>query len=170
MNPHVVLEGGRADRPSGAVQDYLMALYALERRAAGPVRTGKLAAAVGVTMPSAVKMGKRLAALGLAEREPRRGLRLTQAGRAVARGALRRRRVLETFLIDRLGSSIARAGEETAGLGHVVSDELIERMWVSLGRPPRDRRGNRIPDAGPEERVQAELRNGHRLDARGRAR
>jgi DtxR family Mn-dependent transcriptional regulator len=126
-----------------------MAVHALEGLVDRPVGSRDLAAAVRVTVPSAVKMGKRLAALGLAERTPRRGLRLTPAGRVVARSALRRQRVLEAYLIERLGSPIARVEEEAGRLRHVVSEEIIERMWVALGRPVRDPRGaDPIPVAG----------------------
>lgn len=155
MSARVRSGGPRAGRPSGAVQDYVVAVYALESVARGPVGTGELALALRVTTPSAVKMGKRLAALGLAERAPRRGLCLTHAGRVVARSALRRRRVLEIYLIERLGAPIARVEEEAGRLGHVVSEELIESMWVALGRPLRDIRGEPIPVAGAAQALEA---------------
>lgn len=147
MRPRLRSGGPCAGRPSGAVQDYVMAVYALETVGGGLVGTRDLAARVRVTAPSAVNMGKRLAALGLAEQAPRRGLRLTPAGRVVARSALRRQRVLETLLIEQLGSTCARAEEDADRLRRVVSDELIERLWVALGRPLRDPRGNPIPAA-----------------------
>lgn len=85
MSPRVRPGGARAGRPSGAVQEYVMAVHALESLVDRPVGSCNLAAAVRVTVPSAVKMGKRLPALGLAERTPRHGLRLTPAGRVVTR-------------------------------------------------------------------------------------
>src|SRR5262247_930274 len=66
-----------------AVQDYLKAIYALES-AGERVTTSALAERMGVSAPSATAMTKRLAELGLVEREPYRGGVLTANGRRAA--------------------------------------------------------------------------------------
>lgn len=85
MSPRVTPGAARAVRPSGAVQEYVMAVRAQESRADRPVGSCNLAVAMRVTVPSAFKMAKRLPDVGLAERTARHGLRLTPAGRVVAR-------------------------------------------------------------------------------------
>lgn len=146
-----------AGRPSGAVQDYVLAIRALEILGTDLVGTGEIASAVGVASPSAVKMAKHLEALGLAERAPRRGLRLTPAGRRVARSTLRRRRVLEAYLVQRLGVPPGCVDEEATRLAYVVSEGLIGRMSVDLARFTGD--GDRAP-VPPGER--SAYRNGYR--------
>lgn len=143
-----------------------MAVYSLQGVADDPVGTGDLAGRLGVTTPSAVKMGKRLAILGLATRSPRRGLRLTPAGRGVALSALRRRRVLETYLVERLGSPLAQVDEEASQLGHAISDEVVERMWIALGRPPDDAHGDPIPRGASDRRALDDLAVDNDISAR----
>lgn len=146
MSPRVRSGETSAGRPSGAVQDYVVAIRALELLRPDPVGTAAIATAVGVTSPSAVKMAKHLEALGLAERAPGRGLRLTPAGRRIARSTLRRQRVLEAYLVQRLDWPPERVDEEVAGLAYVVSEGLIERMRIDLARSTRDR--DRVPPGG----------------------
>src|SRR5688572_8061413 len=100
-----------------AVQDYLKAIYALE--AAGQkATTSALAARMGVSAPSATAMTKRLAEQGLVERAPYRGVVLTEEGRRGALEVLRHHRLLERYLVDRLGLSLDQVHVEADRLEH----------------------------------------------------
>jgi DtxR family Mn-dependent transcriptional regulator len=128
-----------------AVQDYLKAIYALES-AGERVTTSALAARMGVSAPSATAMTKRLAELGLVERSPYRGVTLTEDGRGGALEVIRHHRLLERYLVDRLGLSIDEVHAEADRLEHALSEELEAKIDAELGFPTHDPHGDPIPD------------------------
>ena len=128
-----------------AVQDYLKAIYILE--ASGErVTTSALATRMGVSAPSATAMTKRLDELGLVERVPHRGVALTEAGRRGALEVLRHHRLLERYLVDRLGLSLDAVHAEAELLEHALSEELEAKIDEELGFPTHDPHGDPIPD------------------------
>ncbi len=128
-----------------AVQDYLKAIYALES-AGERVTTSALARRMGVSAPSATAMTKRLDELGLVERLPYRGVALTDAGRLGALEVLRHHRLLERYLVDRLGLSLDAVHAEAELLEHALSEELEAKIDEELGYPTHDPHGDPIPD------------------------
>ena len=90
-------------------------------------------------------MVRRLADGGLVRHEPYRGVTLTDEGRLRALGVLRRHRILETFLVERLGYRWDDVHLEAERLEHAVSERLIDRMEEALGRPATDPHGAPIP-------------------------
>ncbi|MDH4102035.1 MAG: metal-dependent transcriptional regulator [Thermoleophilia bacterium] len=128
-----------------AVQDYLKAIYALES-AGERVTTSALAARMGVSAPSTTAMTKRLAELGLVERAPYRGVSLTEEGRLGALEVLRHHRLLERYLVDRLGLSLDQVHVEADRLEHALSEELEAKIDAELGYPTHDPHGDPIPD------------------------
>ena len=128
-----------------AVQDYLKAIYALES-AGERATTSALAKRMGVSAPSATAMTKRLDELGLVERVPHRGVALTEAGRRGALEVLRHHRLLERYLVDRLGLSLDEVHAEAELLEHALSEELEARIDEELGFPTHDPHGDPIPD------------------------
>jgi DtxR family Mn-dependent transcriptional regulator len=130
---------------TSAAQDYLRAIYALESRGER-VTTSALAARMEVSPPSATAMTKRLAELGLVERAPYRGVALTEEGRRHALEMLRHHRLLERYLADRLGLSLAEVHVEADRLEHALSEELEAKIDAELGFPTHDPHGDPIPD------------------------
>lgn len=129
---------------SPSIEDYLKAIYQLE--AAGTqAQTGALAAALGVAAPSVSGMLKRLSRSGLIEHLPYRGVVLTAAGRRAALSVLRRHRILESYLVSKLGYDWDTVHEEAERLEHAASSQLIERMAMALGHPQYDPHGEPIP-------------------------
>ncbi len=128
-----------------AAQDYLKAIYALET-AGERVTTSALARRMGVSAPSATAMTKRLAELGLVERLPYRGVALTDTGRLGALEVLRHHRLLERYLVDRLGLSLDAVHAEAELLEHALSEELEAKIDAELGFPTHDPHGDPIPD------------------------
>jgi DtxR family Mn-dependent transcriptional regulator len=128
-----------------AVQDYLKAIYALES-AGERVTTSALAARMGVSAPSATAMTKRLDELGLVERAPYRGVALTEEGRSGALEVIRHHRLLERYLVDRLGLSLDEVHVEADRLEHALSEELEAKIDAELGFPTHDPHGDPIPD------------------------
>ena len=129
-----------------AVQDYLKAIYALES-SEERVTTSALAGRMSVSAPSATAMTKRLAELGLVERAPYRGVALTDEGRRGALEVLRHHRLLESYLVDRLGLSLADVHAEAELLEHALSEELEAKIDAELGYPTHDPHGDPIPDS-----------------------
>ncbi|HEY5439833.1 MAG TPA: metal-dependent transcriptional regulator [Gemmatimonadaceae bacterium] len=155
---------------SGPVEDYLKAIYDLER-VGEPATTNDIALRLGVAPASVSGMVRRLADQGLITHEPYRGVRLTSDGRRAALRTLRRHRILECYLTEVLGYPWDRVHEEAEQLEHAASEELIERMAAALGDPAQDPHGAPIPtrDGSVEEatlRTLAEVGQGERLRVR----
>ena len=129
-----------------AVQDYLKAIYVLESTGER-VTTSALARRMGVSAPSATAMTKRLDELGLVERLPYRGVALTEEGSRGALEVLRHHRLLERYLVDRLGLSLDEVHAEAELLEHALSEELEAKIDEELGFPTHDPHGDPIPDS-----------------------
>jgi DtxR family Mn-dependent transcriptional regulator len=125
-------------------EDYLKVIYEIEQRgdAAG---TNDIASELRIAPASVSGMIQRLAGQGLLTHERYRGVRLTSAGRAAALRTLRRHRIIECYLTERLGFDWDTVHVEAERLEHAASDELIERMAAALGDPTVDPHGAPIP-------------------------
>lgn len=132
---------------SRSVEDYLKAIYSLEEQG-DAVSTSGLAEALDLQPGSVSGMVKRLAEAGYVEHERYRGARLTQEGRREALRIIRRHRILETYLSERLGFSWDDVHEEAERLEHAASDRLIESMAAALEYPSHDPHGAPIPTRG----------------------
>jgi DtxR family transcriptional regulator, Mn-dependent transcriptional regulator len=132
---------------SVAIQDYLKEIYKLQ---AGGERatTTAIAKRMGVAPSSATSMLKKLAALGLVEHAPYRGVDLSDAGTRIALEVIRHHRLLEQYLAETLGVGIDAVHAEADRLEHVLSEELEARIDEQLGYPTHDPHGDPIPDAG----------------------
>jgi DtxR family Mn-dependent transcriptional regulator len=95
-------------------------------------------------------MVKRLADEGLLEHVPYRGVRLTESGRMEALRVVRRHRILETYLVERLGYAWVDVHAEAERLEHAASDRLVERMAAALENPSHDPHGAPIPTRSGE--------------------
>lgn len=134
----------RSSPLSRSVEDYLKAVYALTERGE-PASTSGLAEALDIQPASVTGMIKRLDDAGFVEHVPYRGVRLTETGSLEALRIIRRHRVLETYLADRLGYSWDDVHHEAERLEHAASDELINRMAAALEDPSHDPHGAPIP-------------------------
>jgi len=137
---------------TAAIENYIKAIY-LEQQHLPPdvmVTMGRLAEVVSVVPGTATAMVKRLVNRELIEYEPYGGVRLTDQGKQLALDVLRRHRLIEAFLVEVIGLDWAEVHEEAEGLEHVVSDKILERIDVLLGRPTVDPHGDPIPRDGDE--------------------
>lgn len=138
-----------------SVEDYLKVIYALspEGRTAS---TSDIAHRLELSAPSVSGMIKRLSEQGLLEHIPYKGVQLTAEGRRAALRMIRRHRILEAYLVARLGYTWDAVHQEADRLEHAVSEGLIERMAEALGNPEADPHGEPIPTAeGWIEEVEA---------------
>ncbi len=135
-----------ADRAiSASVEDYLKAIYELERASGTAAATNELAERLGVAPASVTGMVRRLAEQGLIDYEKYRGMRLSPEGRTVALRTIRRHRILETFLARALDMPWDSVHAEAERLEHAASDAVIDRMAHWLGDPTVDPHGAPIP-------------------------
>ncbi len=127
-----------------STEDYLKAIY---RLAPGPepASTNDIAGRLGLSAPSVSGMIKRLSDQGLIEHAPYHGVVLTDAGRRAALRVVRRHRLIEAYLVGKLGYSWDTVHDEAERLEHAVSDLLVERMARALGHPQFDPHGDPIP-------------------------
>lgn len=136
--------------PSRAAEDYLKAVYKLQR-SASPVSTTALADKLDRSAASVTNMVKSLADQGLLEHVPYHGVRLTDVGERSALGIIRRHRVIELYLIEKLGYTWDTVHTEAERMEHAASDDLVDRMAVALGDPAFDPHGAPIPT--PDGRI-----------------
>lgn len=138
---------------SRSVEDYLKVIYALSEQGRS-ASTNDIADALEVQPASVSGMVKRLAEIGFVEHLPYRGVRLSETGLREALRIVRRHRILETYLSQRLGYSWDDVHAEAERLEHAASDELIDRMAAALEHPSHDPHGAPIPTrAGAVEEV-----------------
>lgn len=134
---------------SRSVEDYLKAIYG-QSQLGETAGTSELARVLDVQPASVTGMIKKLAEEGLLEHEPYRGVKLTAKGTREALKVLRRHRVIETFLVERLGYTWDDVHAEAERLEHTASEILIERMADALGNPATDPHGSPIPTSEGE--------------------
>jgi len=96
-----------------SVEDYLKVIYHLSNQG-GFAATSDIAAMLDVAPPSVSGMVKRLSETGLIEHVPYRGVQLTAQGRRAALRMIRRHRLLELYLTQRLGQRPRRSGAARA--------------------------------------------------------
>jgi DtxR family transcriptional regulator, Mn-dependent transcriptional regulator len=130
---------------SEATQDYLKEIHKL-RLEGSRATTSAIAERMGVRPSSATAMIKKLAALGLADHAPYKGVALTPTGERVALEVIRHHRLLEQYLTEALGIPLDEVHIEADRLEHALSEELEARIDHSLGYPTHDPHGDPIPD------------------------
>jgi DtxR family Mn-dependent transcriptional regulator len=135
-------------------EDYLKAIYEISRGASAAasetgalVGTNALAERLGIAAASVSGMLGRLTKLGLVKTERYRGTRLTTRGRVIALQLIRRHRIIESYLVTRLGFAWEDVHDEAERLEHAASAELVDRMAHDLGNPTADPHGAPIPTA-----------------------
>ena len=133
--------------PTSTVEDYLKCILAAQQRQPDALVTmGQIGSSLGVAPGTVTAMVKTLAESGLVAYEPYSGVRLTEAGERLATHVLRRHRLIELFLVERMGYDWSEVHDEAERLEHAVSDLLIERIDEMLGHPSADPHGDPIPD------------------------
>ena len=133
-------------RTNEGAENYAKAIYELQGKEGGPVRTSDVAQRLGVTPASASGMLRRLAGEGVVSYERYHGARLTPDGERIALETIRHHRLIELFLAEVLGMPWDRVHEEAEVLEHHISEELEELIAAKLGEPALDPHGDPIPD------------------------
>ena len=137
----------RVNLNTESVDNYLKAIFTLGGTAEERVTSTSLAERLGVAPASITNMLQKLAAApsSFVEYEPRRGVRLSAAGKRRALEIVRHHRLLEVFLYEVLDYPIEEVHDEAERLEHFISERFEERVDTKLGRPKFDPHGHCIP-------------------------
>jgi DtxR family transcriptional regulator, Mn-dependent transcriptional regulator len=126
-------------------EDHVKAIYSLQQ-AGTSAFTKDIAERMGTKASSVTDMLKKLAEKALVKHQPYYGAKLTAKGQRCAWGLVRKHRLWETFLVDRLGFGWDEVHEVAEQLEHVSSDKMVDRLDEYLGHPAFDPHGDPIPD------------------------
>ncbi len=135
-----------ATPPSESAQMYLITIARLQTDD-GPVPLSQLARELGISPVSTNEMCRKLQDQGLVIYRPYKGASLTPEGERLAHRLLRRHRLWEVFLVEKLGFEHERAHEMACELEHATPDLLSDQLDVFLGQPRINPRGEPIPAA-----------------------
>jgi DtxR family transcriptional regulator, Mn-dependent transcriptional regulator len=127
-------------------ENYLKAIYRIYESTADSVSTTAIAEKLQINAASVTDMFKKLGQQKLVVYEKSRGVKPTEKGKKVALQILRKHRLWETFMVEKLKFSWDEVHEVAEQLEHVHSDILIERLDQLLGYPKFDPHGDPIPD------------------------
>lgn len=148
-------------------ENYLKALFHLtiERIGKSEAGTNELAAALQVKPATANDMLKKLKEKGFADYEKYGKISLTEQGKKRAVEIVRKHRIWETFLFEKLSFSWDEVHEVAEQLEHIKSQKLIEKLDEFLEYPKVDPHGDAIPnDKGewhtPERKLLSEMAPG----------
>ncbi len=133
--------------PSFTEENYLKAIYHLSESGTKPVLTNDLAEAMRTKAASATDMVKKLAAKKFISYKKYYGVSLTIKGKTEALTVIRKHRLWETFLVQKLDFSWDEVHEVAEQLEHIQSKRLIEKLDEFLGYPKTDPHGDPIPDS-----------------------
>lgn len=127
-------------------ENYLKAIFKLSGKENAPVATSAIASALNTTSASVTDMLKRLTEKKFVLYEKYKGARLSKTGKVVAVNLLRKHRLWETFMVEKLNFSWDEVHVVAEQLEHIQSPKLIDQLDGFLGYPKFDPHGDPIPD------------------------
>lgn len=127
-------------------ENYLKAIYHLSDAGKSAVTTNVLAESMNNRAASVTDMIKKLSAKGVISYEKYRGVNISEKGKREALKVIRKHRLWETFLVDKLNFNWDEVHEVAEQLEHIQSTLLIEKLDSFLGHPSVDPHGHPIPD------------------------
>ncbi|PJJ60314.1 metal-dependent transcriptional regulator [Hymenobacter chitinivorans] len=152
--------------PSYTEENYLKAIFKLaEAEPGSEVSTNRIAEVLQTRAASVTDMLRRLGEKGLLNYTRYRGVSLTPEGRRLALLTIRKHRLWEVFLVQKLGFNWDEVHEVAEEMEHIQSPLLVRRLDEFLGFPQTDPHGDPIPtEEGailrPQNRLVADLSPG----------
>ncbi|MGP8215361.1 MAG: iron dependent repressor, metal binding and dimerization domain protein [Bacteroidia bacterium] len=126
-------------------ENYLKALFNLADKKGG-VNVKELSKHLDIKMSTVTSMMKKLAEKGLVHYESYQPLHLTEKGKKEAGLIIRKHRLTEMFLVEKMGFGWEQVHEIAEQIEHIQSPSFFEKMDVLLGSPKVDPHGAPIPD------------------------
>lgn len=128
-------------------ENYLKAIYHLTSSLDGEVSTNAIAEMMETKASSVTDMLKKLAEKNLVNYKKYQGVSLTDNGKLAAKMIVRKHRLWEVFLVEKLDFSWDEVHDVAEQLEHIKSEKLINKLDDFLGNPTEDPHGDPIPDA-----------------------
>lgn len=127
-------------------ENYLKSICMLWQAEQTTVSTNAIAAYMGTSAASVTDMLKRLTEKGFTIYEKYKGVSLSKAGKDLAIQLIRKHRLWETFMVEKLNFTWDEVHHIAEQLEHIQSEQLIDRLDAFLGFPRFDPHGDPIPD------------------------
>lgn len=127
-------------------EDYIKAIYHLSKDLKSFASTSGIAAQLDTKASSVTDMIQKLSDKKVVHYKKYQGVRLTERGEAYAAAIVRKHRLWEYFLVEKLNFSWDEVHEVAEELEHIKSEKLIERLDSFLDFPKVDPHGDPIPD------------------------
>jgi DtxR family transcriptional regulator, Mn-dependent transcriptional regulator len=137
--------------PSLTEENYLKAIYHLSKLGGDKVSVKSISNALNINPASVIDMLKRLKDKKLIHYDKTAGARLTDKGFKTAINIVRKHRLWEVFLLEKLGYSWDEVHDIAEQLEHIKSADLADRLDKYLGHPEYDPHGDPIPKANGQE-------------------
>lgn len=127
-------------------ENYLKAIYHLESDSKKGISTNAIAKSLETKASSVTDMVKKLSEKEVVIYKKYQGVTLTELGKKTAANIVRKHRLWEVFLVERLNFSWDEVHEVAEQLEHIKSPKLINQLDSLLGFPTHDPHGDPIPD------------------------
>lgn len=131
-------------------ENYLKTIFHLSQGEEDGISTNAIAARIETKASSVTDMIKKLNEKKLVTYQKYQGVRLTPEGLLAAKMIVRKHRLWEVFLVDKLGFSWDEVHDVAEELEHIKSEKLINKLEAYLGYPTEDPHGDPIPNAKGE--------------------
>jgi len=128
-------------------ENYLKAIYHLTTVTDTEVSTNAIAETMETKASSVTDMLKKLAEKDLVNYKKYQGVSLTDKGRLSAKMIVRKHRLWEVFLVEKLNFAWDEVHDIAEQLEHIKSEQLINKLDDFLGNPTEDPHGDPIPNA-----------------------
>jgi DtxR family Mn-dependent transcriptional regulator len=128
-------------------ENYLKSIYHLTVSSDAEVSTNAIAEMMETKASSVTDMLKKLAEKDLVNYKKYQGVSLTANGKLAAKMIVRKHRLWEVFLVEKLDFSWDEVHDIAEQLEHIKSEKLINKLDDFLGNPTEDPHGDPIPDA-----------------------
>jgi len=134
-------------------ENYLKVIYHLDKQGLKKISITAISEALNNNPASVVDMIKKLVEKKLLQYEKSKGVKLTEKGKNIAVQVVRKHRLWEAFLVEKLGYGWDEVHEIAEQLEHVQNTELADRLDKYLGFPQYDPHGDPIPKANGETAI-----------------
>lgn len=131
-------------------ENYLKAIFHLGGLDGAAISTNAIAEQMDTKPSSVTDMVKKLSEKGLVNYKKYQGVSLTATGRTTALAVIRKHRLWEVFLVEKLDFSWDEVHEVAEQLEHIKSEKLIDRLDQLLEFPKYDPHGDPIPGKNGE--------------------
>lgn len=128
-------------------ENYLKAILKIAEKEKKSASTNAISKQMSTTAASVTDMIKRLSDKNLIHYKKYHGVSLTTEGNQVATSLIRKHRLWEVFLVEKLNFGWDEVHDIAEQLEHIQSDPLIDKLDTYLGKPKFDPHGDPIPNA-----------------------